>query len=94
MECAKRKMHLQGRKSVCCELIAHDNIAEAERPCRADFRRTVQRGESELSESEARPAAGCFLVAAQRAQARNATARREPAPLGGGEGGRNRVMHD
>ena len=92
MKCAKRKMHLQARKSVCCELIAHDNIAEAERPRRADFRRTVQKVKSELSESEARPAAACFLVAAQRAQARNAAACREPAPLGAG-GGRSCGMH-
>ena len=33
----EKKKHLQERKSLCCELIAHDNIAEANRPRRAGF---------------------------------------------------------
>ncbi len=87
MECAiKRSIRRRG-KAFAVNLIAHDNIAEAERPRRADFRRTVQKGTSELSESEARPAAACFYDVAQRAQASNAPAHREPAPARGGKGG-------
>ncbi len=53
--------HSQERKTFAVNLIAHDFLAEAERPRRADFRRTVQQGGSELS-ANARSPTGCGVL--------------------------------
>ncbi len=66
--------HSQERKNLCCEFDRARLHRRGKQAPQGRFCRTVRLGESELSESEARPAAARFLFAAKRAHARNAPA--------------------